>query len=766
MLYLLVACTFVAALYAVARAQGANPADSIWFGCGSIALFLSLIAAIEFGLHRRRRRRNMRLEKRGLQGRLESPGYFRIHPYEDNENDRRQFARADDAHQEVLNWLRCSDDSVLYLTGRSGTGKSSLLAACVVPTLREVSRWTPIVIRTWDDPLLTLRQELLKLGDVETNTTEAVAEVYDLLASAAQQVPGKLLVLCDQFEEFLILQSRGSERLQAWQELLAALEKTSIEGLVVLIVMRSDYLGLLQEQRLPPMRPNVNWKEVSAFRIGDAHDFLLNSGLRIGTSLLDDIVNQLARAETTKGLIRPITLNMVGLMLARRATATSPRVVEIDEFLSEYVNDSVGHADIKPYAPVVLSRLITPVGTTRARDVGAMAAETGIREPVLTGCLLGLAHQGLVRRIDQRDNVWEVSHDYIAHLLHNNLRRSQSWHEQPWLRRTVLALCCCLLGLLGWFPFQALTDAPSQRKRNFESADSVADTNAEVGGPRALLIGCSDYSSFGKPLRGSDNDVAMIRRLLIRDYGFAAEEIVVLDDGADAAKHPTRQNIQRECERLITNTRSGLQYVIFLAGNGSSVPSADLDTAEAEPSREAAFFPTDVEPYDVTTQVYPNAIRSSEFLDWIRPALDRQIHLCVICDAIGGFGLGHPAKSEKRTMKASNSVFLGGSQPGLKSVELMLPTSTGEKTHGLFTYTLAKTLTASTEEMTYAQLVQRIHDQYIAAGRSFPTPWLGPLLRPGVNNDGTRREISKADAGEFVSRKLSWRVLPDLEPGR
>src|SRR6516162_5862655 len=65
----------------------------------------------------------------------EKPGYFRVGPYSESADDRSRYTRADDAHKRVLEWLAQTDQPVLYLTGLSGTGKSSLLYAYVLPGL-------------------------------------------------------------------------------------------------------------------------------------------------------------------------------------------------------------------------------------------------------------------------------------------------------------------------------------------------------------------------------------------------------------------------------------------------------------------------------------------------------------------------------------------------------------------------------------------------------------------------------------------------------
>ncbi|HWX43582.1 MAG TPA: hypothetical protein VN345_20755, partial [Blastocatellia bacterium] len=57
--------------------------------------------------------------------------YFRLDPY--GEADKDDFKRADGAHERVLRWINSARETALYLTSRSGVGKSSLLQAYVIP---------------------------------------------------------------------------------------------------------------------------------------------------------------------------------------------------------------------------------------------------------------------------------------------------------------------------------------------------------------------------------------------------------------------------------------------------------------------------------------------------------------------------------------------------------------------------------------------------------------------------------------------------------
>src|SRR5262249_54717230 len=148
-----------------------------------------------------------------------------------------------------LDWLTQTDQPVLYLTGLSGTGKSSLLYAYVLPGLREAAPPVQtLVVRSFKDPVEDLKTKLLKPGVVWQKPPTEVHQVQALLKRALDYLhPEGLLLVFDQFEEFLIIHEGDKERRRALAELLVSLQRERIARLRILLVVRSEYLGALQE---------------------------------------------------------------------------------------------------------------------------------------------------------------------------------------------------------------------------------------------------------------------------------------------------------------------------------------------------------------------------------------------------------------------------------------------------------------------------------------------------------------------------------------
>jgi hypothetical protein len=84
------------------------------------------------------REHRMKIHAIGKAGSFEAVN-FRPFPY--GESDRPIFKRLDGADSAILRWLNTTNISLLYLSGASGVGKSSLLAASVLPQLRDACGW-------------------------------------------------------------------------------------------------------------------------------------------------------------------------------------------------------------------------------------------------------------------------------------------------------------------------------------------------------------------------------------------------------------------------------------------------------------------------------------------------------------------------------------------------------------------------------------------------------------------------------------------------
>ncbi len=272
-----------------------------------------------------------------------------------------------------------------------------------------------------------------KLGEAKT--------LRDRLEAFARRADIGLLLVLDQFEEFVIL--AASERQKAFAAFLTDLRARPVRGLKLLLVLRSDYTTAIDELGLPLLRQGENWQEVGRFTIAAGTKFMARSGLALQQDALDRLAMSASELDDSPGMIRPITLNVVGHVLSQgRATAPS---LDAGRLVRHYIEQSVEQPAIRAFAPRVLGELVTEQGTKRPRSEQELVGETAFRPGEVRAVMNGLWASALARPLDPAQGQWELSHDFVARAVTRYLgRRRLDW---PSLTRAFAAPA--LFGLMA-----------------------------------------------------------------------------------------------------------------------------------------------------------------------------------------------------------------------------------------------------------------------------------------------------------------------------
>ncbi len=462
------------------------------------------------------------------------PGYFRLFPRDDEAS----FKRADGKHQEILNWLERNESHLLYLTGMSGTGKSSLLAAWVLPNLERLGA-AVVHFRTFQHPAATLTNELMRPGAVWQRPPNEQLGLRPLLELAARHVsPLRLLIVMDQFEEFVILGSTKEQ--ECFLQLLSSLQREPIAGITFLLVFRSDYIGLVEKLSLPTLVQGLNWEEVPSFTESAAQEFIRGSGLQVQDELLRQVLREAAEIEQTKGIVRPITINLCGLVLGRFAMGL-PRSFGPKGLIRGFLRESISLPSIRQIAPRLLPHLITNYVTRQQRTIKELAQETQLDVAAVRGCLrvLGRSDRAIVRPLDSDQQTWEISHDFLVPLLDSIMAR---WTVSLWRRfRGVLPWAAAvILVVMALFPFPRPKDPSSElvelgwavaRVGGGMELEFIGDPPKQSGGvlrrlrqplfvkimaaklSKESFAGWGDLDIRGIILRGSLNDISTLKYL-------------------------------------------------------------------------------------------------------------------------------------------------------------------------------------------------------------------------------------------------------------
>jgi KaiC/GvpD/RAD55 family RecA-like ATPase len=173
------------------------------------------------------------------------------------EQDARYFMGRDRDIQDVLAMLQ--QRPFVAVVGASGSGKSSLLFAGVVPQLRKQEDWLIADFRPRGDPFrelataLTLLlypaldelERLEKRKQLADKLNERSLNLVDVVDLLLKKNPGKrLLLIADQFEE-LYTQNLAPERQRQFVDELAAAVRTQAKkpAFTLLLALRVDFLG-------------------------------------------------------------------------------------------------------------------------------------------------------------------------------------------------------------------------------------------------------------------------------------------------------------------------------------------------------------------------------------------------------------------------------------------------------------------------------------------------------------------------------------------
>jgi hypothetical protein len=251
----------------------------------------------------------------------------------------------------LANLVETQRITILY--GESGTGKTSILRAGLLPVLREGG-----VLATYLRPLVNPFQEMeeairsvfgIQPGDPST--------VQEIITSKLPEQKTLLIVL-DQFEEFFIRQ--GADTRKGFEKILADILAIPNKHVHFLFSLRSDYLDRLDEFEdvigHDPLRFRIRLHDLGAASastaiLEPAKDF----GISLDQSLLEKLVSDLGQ-----GSIAPPQLQIVCYSLwkdwvdnVRPDTGlTIGRYIELgstQEILANYLTrviDDLGHDQV------------------------------------------------------------------------------------------------------------------------------------------------------------------------------------------------------------------------------------------------------------------------------------------------------------------------------------------------------------------------------------------------------------------------------------
>ena len=320
---------------------------------------------------------------------------------------------------------RVASESFVIVAGDSGTGKSSLCRAGVLPWFVDHEGWARVDVIPGRHPLEALAAALAAWSDSDEarlvellrDTPDAVArEIRRRVAPTADRPARRLLVFVDQLEELLTLSAPDEARLAGGA--LAALA-VRVPAVRVLATARSDFLSRLamlpglgdeMARGLYFLRPltgerirEVIVRPAAATGVRFESDALVTALVEQtelapgGLPLLQFTLAELwDRRDADAGVIRDAALAALG-GVAGGLTRHADRVLASLD------------ASARAAARRILLRLVTADGTRARRTAAELVAD-----PADHAALEALVRSRVVAASDAKDGAYEIAHEALV----------------------------------------------------------------------------------------------------------------------------------------------------------------------------------------------------------------------------------------------------------------------------------------------------------------------------------------------------------------
>ncbi|MEH2287008.1 protein kinase domain-containing protein [Nostoc sp.] len=343
----------------------------------------------------------------------------------------------------LLERISGTEHKLIVIHGQSGVGKSSILQAGLIPTLRQEAIGErdalPVLLRTYTDWVKMLGKSLVeafdKVRDNKSIQLDSIAAILEHLRENANRNLLTVLIF-DQFEEFFFVYTNQVTRQSFYEFLRVSLD---IPFVKIIFSLREDYLHYLLEcERLSYMSTinndiltKRNRYYLANFSRQEAknviHNLTERTHLDFKPELIEQLVNDLA-GETRE--VRPIELQIVGVQLQTDKITTLEKYYQfgtkeklLQRFLEEVLRD-FGYGN-ENTAELVLYLLTNNNGTRPIKTYADLKAGLGADSDKLDLVLEILVKSGLVSLFPEfYGNRYQLVHDYLVDLIRQKIEFS------------------------------------------------------------------------------------------------------------------------------------------------------------------------------------------------------------------------------------------------------------------------------------------------------------------------------------------------------
>ncbi|MGF1495026.1 MAG: WD40 repeat domain-containing protein [Microcoleaceae cyanobacterium] len=337
--------------------------------------------------------------------------------------------------------LTISTHKLVLINGKSGSGKTSLINAGMIPRLVQYGYFT-MVFRDYGYPTETIKSGLATLENVHIDLRDCNT-LLDCIQATIQQTGRPIAIFLDQFERFFINLS-PEKRSQFIEELRDCLNAMNPQDMNIVISLREDFYGRLGEfwKAIPDFNADsyhqylepLNSTEATAAIKEPLKQFMPNLGYE-PQFLQECLVPALSQRDSQETFehIEPVHLQIVCNQLFDAARTRYHAELERGDFVlitQELYNELGGVEGIlKGYVEVILNQhysreqqdtvkavlkqMVTAQGTRVLKSIQEIAENLGMVEDQVEAIMEQLDQSRLVETISGQKQ-YSITHDYLA----------------------------------------------------------------------------------------------------------------------------------------------------------------------------------------------------------------------------------------------------------------------------------------------------------------------------------------------------------------
>ena len=147
----------------------------------------------------------------------------------------------------------------------------------------------------------------------------------------------------------------------------------------------------------------------------------------------------------------------------------------------------------------------------------------------------------------------------------------------------------------------------------------------------SLLVGVCEYPQTRRTLQGPDHDVELMSSLLKERFQVTEERLIILTEGSDVQRLPTRSNLEAAFRSLAAQVAPGDQVLIMLAGHGTQQPDFSADHEEPD-GLDEVFLPRDAGRWGDQQKAVINGITDDELREWLAAITQKGADVLFVAD--------------------------------------------------------------------------------------------------------------------------------------